>query len=160
MKCTASSKETGKPCRANARPNGFCHFHDPDAQEALRETKRKGGQEKQRRYPQDTRVMEAEEATALTVVLENAGPKGVIAVCEKVIKAIITGKLDVRMGSAVASLLSVAVSAMRVKETDSRLSELERKTRPLEGLTQEQLLQLVREGQRNGVAAVANSNGH
>lgn len=160
MKCTAANKSTGEPCKANARPNGFCHFHDPDASEALRETKRKGGQTKQRLYPQDSKMLEAEEATAITVVLENAGPKGVISVCEKIIKALITGKLDIRLGSAVASLLHVAVSAMKVKETDSRLTELERKTRPLEGLTQEQLLQLVREGQRNGVAAAANTNGH
>jgi hypothetical protein len=157
MKCTASSKETGNPCKANARPNGFCHFHDPDAAEALRETKRKGGQEKQRRYPQDAKVL---PAMALTVALANGGPKAVLSVCEQIIKAIIEGELDYRTGGSVASLLNVCVSAMKMKETDSRLSELERKTRPLEGLTQEQLLQLVREGQRNGVAAAANTNGH
>lgn len=154
-RCSATSKD-GSPCRGRARERGLCVFHDPELTEHLRESKSRGGKEKQRLYPQDSKVL---PAATLTVVLDNGGPRAVIAVCQQVIRAIIEGALDYRIGSSVASLLHVAVSAMKVKETDRRLAELEHKTAALDGLTPEQLIAIVEKGQANGVAAAAGA-GH
>lgn len=57
---------SGKPCRANPGPSGWCSFHDPERKDQHRETSRRGGLAT---WEQKLRIEEAED-TATHAVLE------------------------------------------------------------------------------------------
>ena len=57
---------SGKPCRANPGPSGWCSFHDPERKDQHRETSRRGGLAT---WERKLRVEEAED-TATHAVLE------------------------------------------------------------------------------------------
>lgn len=140
LACTGTKKD-GTPCRARAQKDKtVCLFHDLSQAAAVLEAKSRGG--KQRHADDLERVVPETQQ----------GPKAILNIIKRTIRRVRKKTCSASEGSAIASLCGVALKAINQADTDSRVEELERRTEPLKHLTQEQLLELVERGQRNGVA--------
>jgi len=101
----------GKRCKRQALPGGrFCHAHDPERREALREAGRKGGSVSRRPELPQMDALTVEEARQLLA--------GVVA-------GVLTGKLSEGIGKAVGYLLATDARIREGAELEARLTRLE-----------------------------------
>src|SRR5512139_2812138 len=95
--CQATSSN-GQPCKARARDNGWCIFHDPALAEQRSNAARKGGHNKSK-----------------TARLEKLVPTKLIPVWEELSQALVevhSGEIQPQVGSAMASLSGALVKVL------------------------------------------------
>jgi len=123
--CTASKKD-GQPCSVKALPDSaFCYFHDPENQDALRESRRRGGHNKRR-------AREHTEAPGET--MRSVGD--VLLIVEAATADAFKLEASERRCRVVGYLAGVALKALEVKtveEIEQRLTALEEQQRESTG---------------------------
>ena len=113
-RCKGKTKQ-GKPCRAAATAGGLCFFHANPTKAS--ELGRIGGR-KNRRVPAD--------AADSLPTLDNA--LAVQDTVARVIADVYSGKLNPRIASSLAPLLSLQLRAIDSSEMERRLAALEKQT--------------------------------
>jgi len=113
-RCKGKTKQ-GKPCRAAATAGGLCFFHANPTKAS--ELGRIGGR-KNRRVPAD--------AADSLPTLDNA--LAVQDTVARVIADVYSGKLNPRIASSLAPLLSLQLRAIDTSEMERRLAALEKQT--------------------------------
>ena len=115
--CQAQTK-AGSPCRAPAGPSGFCAFHDPAAAAERAEGRRRGGLRRAGSIARKT--LDSAEVPA---ELRDAGK--VRDLLGSVIRAVLSGSLDMRIGATVGGLATVLLKSLEQGELAERLAALE-----------------------------------
>lgn len=149
-----TKKADGTPCRSRPRKGRtYCWFHDPASTEARAAAQANGGTESRSRVgPAKTLGKEAPE-------VELTGEQEVLSVLTETINQVRQGKMAPNVGQVVGQLCGVGLKAMKQDEQDRKLSELDERTRPLVGLTTEQLLEIVRAGRGGTPTPAADPTG-
>ncbi len=106
QRCPAIRKDGG-PCTAQARADGYCVGHSPQAQEA----RRKGG------------IGSSRSARAGRLLPARLRP--VVTALEDALREVHEGELDPRIGTAMASIAGALVRVFAVGELEERLRVLE-----------------------------------
>lgn len=142
--CSAT-KGDGTPCKATPQGNGLCFFHDPSKAKERSEARVAGGLERQRVEPLAKVTEENEPDRELSTRAH------VVSLMRITIGRMHRGEVSHLIAGTTAQCASVALKAMDEGDADKRLKELEERTRPLEGLTAEQLMAIVERGKARGV---------
>jgi hypothetical protein len=139
-RCRAKTAD-GKRCKANARAKRrHCFFHDPKSAESRAAAQANGGAESRNRVgPSKTLGKDAAEVGI-------SGEQEVLGVLTETINQVRRGQMAPNVGHVVGQLLGVGLKALKQDEQDKKIAELDQRTRPLMGLTTEQLLEIVRAG--------------
>lgn len=119
----------------------WCFFHDPDKAEEREAANRAGGKkrakDRERTAPRGRILVNAEKVKLDTK--EDAQ-----ALIRLTIDQMRTGQLDAGIAHQIGYLANLFLHSLAEDEAEARLKKLEEMTRPLKGLTGEQLLELVR----------------
>jgi hypothetical protein len=112
--CKATNAQ-GKPCSAQARPTGYCQWHDPALVAERAEWRRQGGAARSNK----ARAKKALPDTVLT-------PPELQGVLSKAIRDVLAGQLEPGPANAAAALSRALVTLREATELEERLSVLER----------------------------------
>lgn len=134
---------SGAACRAKPQANGLCFFHDPAKAKERSAAQAAGGVERQRVEP----MAKVEDRPDMALSTR----AHVVSMMQITIGRMQRGELPHLIASVTAQCCSVALKAMDEGDADRRLKELEERTRPLEGLSAEQLMAIVEAGKARGV---------
>jgi len=139
-RCRAKTAD-GKPCKANARAGRkHCYFHDPKSAESRAAAQANGGAESRNRVgPAKTLGKNAAEVSI-------TGEQEVIGVVTETVNQVRRGQIAPNVAHVIGQLLGVGLKALKQDEQDKKIAELDERTRPLQGLTVEQLLEIARAG--------------
>jgi hypothetical protein len=108
-------KADGSPCRATALPGkDACYFHDPTRSEERREARRKGAAARNRK-PDPGPVEDVPLGTVADVAV----------LLGKTINEVRAGRLEPKVGNAVAVLVGQLLAALRGGVIEDRLRRLE-----------------------------------
>lgn len=141
MKC-AAELEDGNGCKARPRKGrAFCFVHDPASADEADRARLAGGKQRakdrERTAPRGRILVDAEKVKLDTK--EDAQ-----ALIRLTIDQMRTGQLDAGIAHQIGYLANLFLHSLAEDEAEQRLKKLEEMTRPLKGLSSEQLLELVR----------------
>lgn len=154
----AHKKGDGARCQATAlKASKFCFFHDPEKAEAVQEARARGGKQRQQDLDDNQRelVLGCLPLDTADVTLETEDQ--VVKFLEQTANDVRKGRLDHNRAKAIASICSALLKAREQSDTDDRLKEVEKQLRPLQGLSTQQLLDIVKAGRERAVSAPADA---
>src|SRR5689334_23295190 len=103
--CRAARKD-GTPCRARARPSGFCFVHDPELGPKRNQARRRGG------YASSNRArLEKQFPEDLEIIRSTLD-----AACAR----LLAGSMEPRVASAIASVVTVRLKLHEIGDTEAR----------------------------------------
>lgn len=137
-KCTVISAN-GTRCGCWARRGlPFCHIHDPEAQDSVAGARKRGGQFRAARKPP--------QAAQVTVPLNT--PADALAVIRATLAQVRSCEVPERVGSAVASLITVALRAMELRDAKAERGP------DISAASDEELMAELRRGMAQGKEAL------
>lgn len=141
MKCAAQLEDETK-CKAPAmKGRRFCFFHDPEKEAHRAEARLAGGKQRARdreRTAPRGRILPGADPVTL------ATKEDAQALIRLTIDQMRRGELDAGIAHQIGYLANLFLHSLTEDEAEARIKRLEEMTRPLKGLTSEQLLELVR----------------
>ena len=141
MKRCPGKTATGKPCRSPPRQGRkWCWFHDPKSAKARATAQANGGAESR------NRVGPAKTLGKRAPKVDVSGEEPIRALVQETVDQVRRGSIAPTVGQVIGQLLSVALKALKQDETDRKLEDIQKRIRPLEGLTTEQLVEIARAG--------------
>ena len=112
-KCSAIAR-SGQRCQSAALPDSrYCWVHDPAKVEQRREASRKGGRNRGNRARAQKNLPDAMNANEMAGWLSVA------------FKQVLTGKLEPKVGTALATIAKALLEVHETTELEARLRELE-----------------------------------
>lgn len=141
MKRCPGKTATGKPCRSPPRQKRkWCWFHDPASKEARATAQANGGAESR------NRVGPAKTLGKRAPKVDVSGKEPIRSLVQETVDQVRRGEVAPQVGQVISQLLTVALKALKQDETERKVKELDERTRPLLGLSLEQLLEIARGG--------------
>ncbi len=138
-------RPNGEQCQVHPLKTGvFCFFHEPDRAEERAKAVAKGGVEGRRSQLKNTMINVVLTGDVPDIKLVDE--RDVLLLCQLLVNFSLRGHLDPKAAQAIAGIGNIALRAMEQGQIDKRLQEIEEQLRPLQGLSIEQLTDIMRSG--------------